>query len=122
MPGKVFVGCKLPHGITLNPPKGSADDAEPVELKGLNSSGVIGGYGITEVDADFFAAWLKEHAKAPMVVNSLVFGEAKREKAEDRAEEQSGIKTGTEGLNPDSPAPGVTEDPEAKRLRESKGG
>lgn len=62
MADKVVIGCKLPNGIILD------HGGKTVELRGsripLNEDGspvsnrlIIGGYGTTEVDKDFWDAW-----------------------------------------------------------------
>lgn len=98
---KVIVGCKLPHGLVLHH-KGTA-----VTLKGANSSRVIGGHGLTEVDKGFYEAWLKQHANFAPVKAKAIFVSESRDEAEDAAEERKDVETGFEGLNPDKPAPGV---------------
>lgn len=58
-----------------------------------------GGYGITEVDADFMAAWMELHADHPAVKNGLIFVAPTHDKAAGRAKEQAGVRSGFEPLS-----------------------
>lgn len=97
----ITVGCKLPHGLIIKTGNKS------VTLAGANSSRIVGGYGLTQVDKDFFDAWSKEFAQFGPLKNGLIFAQAKIESAEAQAKEQSVITTGLEPLNLDKPAAGV---------------
>lgn len=103
MAGKtVLVGCRLPHGIILQ--LAIAPDVK-VELKGVNKATIIGAdYATTEVDADFFGAWKKEHKGFAPLESGAIF-EAKSEgDAKAIAKEVGNEKTGFEKM------PQVTED------------
>ena len=75
-----------------------------VTLRGANSSKVIGGFGLTEVDADFWAAWLKQNPKHPALRSGAIFAYGKRDKATDHAIDHETIKVGLEESIPPSPA------------------
>lgn len=100
---RIYVGCRLPHGITLTV------GATSVVLKGLNSAVIVGTYGLTEVDEDFWSEWLKTHSDWPMVVNGLVFAQSKIEDLHSEAEELKDEVTSFDRLDPTSngvePAP-----------------
>jgi hypothetical protein len=115
--GKIAVGCKLPHGLVIQPERldevrgvdGAVHRAyvphgEPVTLAGANSSNVIGGYGITEnVDADMFNAWMDSHKSYTPVVQGLIFAQPTANSAKDQAKDQADVKSGFEGLDPNKP-------------------
>ena len=135
MAGTVTIGCKLPHGLMLQAyemvsvrrllmggggyeevsearPKGNAvrirGVAHPVDRAPRHQ--IIGGYALTHnVDADFWAAWLKANHDFDPVVKGLLFATEKPASAEAKAKEQRAIKSGFEPLNPDKDlrAPGV---------------
>lgn len=93
---KVYVGCRHPHGIIL-----TVGDTS-VELKGMNSAVIAGTYGLTQVDEEFWAAWLKSHSDWPMVVNGMIFAQAKVADLQAEAEEVADEKTGFEALSQNS--------------------
>lgn len=97
----VTVACKLPHGLIIKTGGKSAT------LAGANSSRIIGGYGLTQVDKDLFDAWSKEYASYPPLKNELIFVQDSASKAEGRAKEQAEVKSGLERLDRDKPAKGV---------------
>lgn len=89
---KVIVGCKLPNGLMIQ-----VSDAA-VKINGANSTTIVGGYGLTEVDEAFWTQWKKEHADWPMVKNELIFAQVKPKDAEAAAEERRDQKTGLEQM------------------------
>lgn len=100
----VTVGNKIPNGIIAE-----LGDKR-VLLRGSNSSNVIGGHGITEnVDADFFAAWLKKNAELPFVKLGFVFAHEKPQAVAAQAKEHADEVTGLEPLSPDAKPAGLTE-------------
>jgi hypothetical protein len=117
----VYVGCKLPSGITLElvqPGKdwNPAPVGSRVTLKGANNvrdPGLMGGsqfehpYSLTPVDASFWESWMKANKELPFVKNGQVFvveergtASAAKERAKAMAKERMSIKTGLEALNP----------------------
>lgn len=116
---RCVVGCKLPHGLAIVLER-QVETAEPngtivrryvpvgdeVVLKGTNASNVIGGYGLTEdVDAAWFAEWLKTHADFPPVKRDLIFVHSTMPGASDTARERASVRSGFEPLDPDNPGP-----------------
>lgn len=123
----VFVACKLPGGLMLDAPttaqlddkkqlvdSGERDVSQRVTLAGTNS--VIrdhavdpesGGYGVTEVDADFWTDWVARHKDYPPVKNGLVFALPNLADVKREAKSRGSEKNGTEPLDPEKPAPGI---------------
>ncbi|MFT9018473.1 hypothetical protein [Acetobacter malorum] len=101
-PSTVTIGCKLPNGLVL-----SLGDTRH-ELAGTRASAVIGGYGLTPVPAEFWAAWSRKYAEFPPLKNGLIFAQSTLDKATGQAREQAALRTGVEPLNPATPAPGIT--------------
>lgn len=97
----VIVGCKLPHGLIIKTGGKSAT------LNGANSSRIVGGYGLTPVDKDFFEAWKAEYASFEPLKSGLIFEQANERSAMSQATEQQEIKSGLEPLDLDKPAAGV---------------
>lgn len=119
--GKVWIACKLPNGLqlrvfemvtrtetTLN---GTRDFriaqqlGEPVRLNGnavamgdVLSHKVVGGYGLTQIDEDFWNAWLEANQNADVIKNLLVSGHRTKEEASDWAREHASTRSGLEEL------------------------
>jgi lipid II:glycine glycyltransferase (peptidoglycan interpeptide bridge formation enzyme) len=98
---QVTVGCKLPHGLVIKTGGKSAT------LAGANSSRIVGGYGLTQVDKDLFDAWRKEYADYAPLKNQLIFVQEKPASAESQAKEQAAVKSGLEPLDISKPVAGV---------------
>jgi hypothetical protein len=98
----VTVGCKLVNGVILG------YQGKRVALAGAKSSRIIGGYGMTEVDKDFFEAWCKANADSALLSGNLIFAQERASMAEGKAKEQASVKTGFEPINPEKPVPGVS--------------
>lgn len=90
----VTVGCKLPNGLHLDV------QGKRATLNGANSSRIVGGYGLTQVDKDLWDAWVKAYADSTLVKNHLVFAQGTDASAASKAEEQSEVKSGFERLQP----------------------
>lgn len=112
----VVVGCKLPNGLIVDLCDPGVNEhgqkimiprRQPVTFKGANSSNIVGGFGLTDVDADFWEAWVKQNAKFPALVNGLIFAQERRDRAADNAMDHADAKSGFEGINPDRPGKGV---------------
>lgn len=99
----VTVGCKLPHGLVITV------GGRSVTLNGVNSSRIIGGYGLTVVDKDFFEAWKIEFSTSPLVRNDLIFDQDTAAKAESQAKEQAEVLSGLEPIDKDANVLGVKE-------------
>lgn len=97
----VIVGCKLVNGVIL------AHQGKRIVLSGAKSSRIIGGYGMTEVDKDFFEAWCNANADSALLSGNLIFAQDKPAAADGQAKEQAAVKTGFEPIDPERPVPGV---------------
>jgi hypothetical protein len=122
----VTVACKLPHGLVLRlfamedhdePVMGGGTKTvkraiaigDPVTIHGVATpfgqvpkAPIVGGFALTAgVDAEFFAAWLKQNAKSAVVRNGLIFGHEKPETAQKKAAEMADLRSGLEPLVPD---------------------
>lgn len=119
----VTVGCKLPWGLKLRLFKMEPHD-EPVMGGGMKSVSravqfrdpvvingcavakgvapehpIVGGYGLTyNVNAEFFAEWLKQNADHPAVRNNMIFAQGKSASARDQAKEMRGLRSGQEPI------------------------
>lgn len=122
----VTVACKMPGGMRLQhcePYK----DSEPVlgggrrEITVYRKVGevitvagcampvggpqprrlIAGGYALTTgVPADFWDKWFEQNRDADYVKNRIIFAMPSRDAAEAKAEEQEGVKSGLEPLDP----------------------
>jgi len=103
---KVTVGCRLPTGIILRLADDQGNETQ-VELKGQNAdmNGAIfiqpTHCGYTEVDKDFWDAWVVKHADFPAVANGAIFAETTESKTRAAAKERVRETTGLEGVSPD---------------------
>lgn len=97
----ITVGCKLPHGLIIR------TGGKSVTLAGANSSRIVGGYGLTQVDKALWDAWTTEFAQFPPLKHGLIFAQEKAAAAESQAKEQAEVTTGLEPLDLSKPAPGV---------------
>lgn len=102
----ILIGCRLPNGIEIEAVDASGK-MQKVTLLGQNSaqarSPIIilspDDYGLTEVDEAFWAAWKKDFAEFPPLLNGAIF-EAKDEKeAKAKHKELKDEKTGLEGVS-----------------------
>ena len=78
------------------------------KLNGSNSSNVIGGYGMTEVDKDLADAWFKDYANYGPVVDGLIFVQSSEANAKAAAKERKGVKSQLEPMVPKE-QPGIEE-------------
>lgn len=95
------VGCKLPHGLIAE------HKGVTVTLNGLNSSRIIGGFGLTEVDDAFAKAWFEAEKNSAIVKNGVVFLVDSEAKAKGAAAERDKQKSGFEALDQSKPVAGV---------------
>lgn len=102
-PTTVVVGCKLPNGLIANV------DGKKILFNGANTASIIGGYGLTNVDASFFAAWLKQNSETPLVKKGIIFAQEKEVNAQAQAADTRGVATGLEPIAPDKPVEGVSQ-------------
>lgn len=92
MADKVYIGCKLPFGLIIQV------NGQSVTLKGTNASQLVGGYGLTEVDADLWEAWQRENASHEVLKSNAVFAQVTAAKATGEAKEKDEVTTGFEPL------------------------
>lgn len=95
----VTVGSKLPTGLLLEYP-GAPE--KTVEIKGANSSVIAGaGYGFTEVDADFWDAWVAKNAEFPPFKIGAIFMSKRQADIAVVAAERKDVETGLEPMKTD---------------------
>jgi hypothetical protein len=85
--GFVMIGCKAPNGLILNldhyEKRGDQGQVQRISgaatavLKGwarkANEPDITqGGYMMTAVPADFWAAWIKEHADSSLIADKII--------------------------------------------------
>lgn len=111
------LGCKLPHGIIL---KGTS--GQDIQINGMNTSLVLGGFGITNVSETEHAFLLATYSDHAAFKNNAVFSTESDSVADlaDLAVDLKDEKTGFEGMNPEKPVPGVEPDPEAINVTKAK--
>lgn len=137
----VYIGCKLPNGITLELIKRVAEDVwnpaptgKRVTLKGANNvreSGILGAsqlehpFSLTAVDASFWEQWLAApgNAELAFIANGQVFAvdekgmaSTAKQRAKDMAKERMSVKTGLEAINPAVDDKGRMVDPRLKTI------
>lgn len=108
----VTVGCKLPNGLILEMGSRGAANYKAVTLAGANAAKIVGGYGMTEVDAEFMAAWLKKYSWLPAVKNGAVFMHEDAASAQAMAIDNAENPSGFERLDPSKAPTGIEADPE----------
>lgn len=116
MAGIIKVGCKLPAGIQLPALKGMQEGFAPPVLNGSYThpsfdarSGIRDSlaFGTTDVDADYWAAFVKAFPTWPPLKRGMVFAFEKAADLKAKAKELEGEKTGFEGADPDAKGSGV---------------
>lgn len=103
----VTVGCKLPNGLIMELGKVGDDDYQTVRLNGGNDANIIGGYGLTAVSKSFWDAWMKRNHKLGFVKRAMVFVHGDIASARDHAQDNAGIRTGFEAIDPEKKILGV---------------
>lgn len=119
----VFVGCKLPNGLTMELiklpenknsviPAGRTDGDKVVVLNGANSQRIArtnpadAPYGVTEVDEAFAAEWFKRNKGLTFIKNKQVFVAATRAELDSEAANMEVlVTTGLEPLKTDGTDP-----------------
>ncbi len=75
-------------------------------MRGKNKARITGAeYGLTTVDADFWAAWTKANPKFPALTSGAIFVAANAEEAEAKGLELAKEKTGFEPMQTDGKDP-----------------
>lgn len=100
----VVIGCRHPCGIILDILKGS--EIVKVRLNGQNSTQARSpivllsedDYGVTDVDADFWAEWKKTHATFDPLVTGTIFEAKSQNDAKAIHRELKAEKTGHEPM------------------------
>lgn len=140
MPGQVMVACCMPNGVRLHIDdfrefpeqvvgggtrmvrRGYRRNQADVVLKGSSVPygttpghtiiGTKAKYGLTpNVDADFFAEWMKQNADSDLVKNHIVFAAGKTETVVDMTKDHKNTLSGLERLNPETKFNEGTETP-----------
>lgn len=94
---KVFVSCKLPHGIILEHP---TDASKKVTISGRNKALVIGSdYATTEVDEDFWKSWALANKDFPALKSGAIFFAKTQVDAKAIATEFKSRKVGFEAMS-----------------------
>lgn len=93
----ISVGCKLPSGLHLD------HEGVRVTLNGSNSSSIIGGFGLTQVEQAFWDAWKKTHADFEPLKQGLIFAQEKENNARAEASDKQALENGFEGIDPAKP-------------------
>lgn len=95
----VLIGCRLPHGLTLNHPKYPRDIKKRVTILGMNSSKIIGATFITtEIDSEFWKLWKTAHSDHPALANGAIFEADTEADAKAMGKEFASEKTGFEPM------------------------
>lgn len=71
MANKVIVCCKLPYSLILEHP---VDKKKTITINGKNKALIIGAeYAMTEVDNDFWDAWLQTNKNYSVLTSGAIF-------------------------------------------------
>jgi hypothetical protein len=125
----VTVACKVPGGLVLELDGVKKDSSiiagrdvdvhfgtgQTVTIVGSNArhpdaanpGREVAGYGLTEVPADFWAKWVEQHKGFPLLEKGLLFAQPTEDRSASQAKEQTALKSGREGMDPDNPMPRV---------------
>lgn len=128
----VTVACKLPNGLLLRvfdmvpgfePVLGGGtreikvarQKGEPVKINGNAvpfgmppAYTIIGGYALTpNVDAAFWAEWLKHNADSDVVKSGLIHAHATPDAVQKESRNREKVKSGLEPLDPENPMKGI---------------
>ncbi len=111
MPGTVTVACKHPHGLHLDLIDGSGNRRR-VTVSGTRREfgkpdTTVGGYALTEIDADHWAAWVEKNKGSSLLTDRIVFATPKLQSTQAQATEQAAVPAIAPPLDPSKPAPGV---------------
>lgn len=95
---KVFVGCKLPHGLTIDHP---GQPGVTVTLKGANKVEIVGQrFGVTMVDAEFWEAWVMFNANYPALKSGSIWAAKTESDCRAAGLERATLITGFERSDP----------------------
>ena len=91
---QVRVRSRLPYGLILELGK------TRVELKGLNSTTIVGSpFATTLVDTGFWTEWTKKNAGSKLLTSGVIFAENSLKSAKSAAKDMG--KTGLEAADPE---------------------
>ena len=123
--GKVYVACKMPNGLILRlqQPRtkmvpgrfGMTEETisefvgAHVILSGSRAPGAEHGFGITEVDAPFFAKWWDQNDGLPHVSLGLLFAERDRASLSARIKNRRELRSNFEPIDPED-VPNISAD------------
>lgn len=120
----VWVGCKLPKGITIQLCQKTIIDrptfgggvkptemwmrvGEQIRLKGyavpfgkIPNYPIIGDFGLTEVSREFWETWCGQNKGLELLQKGLIFAHGEKESTSSYASEHAELKCGLEPLNP----------------------
>jgi hypothetical protein len=101
----ITVGCKLPNGLIIQVGK------TRLLLNGSNTQKILGGYGLTHnVDASFFAEWMRLNESSVLVKKGIIFAQEKEVNAKAQASDTRDVNTGLEPMSKtDKPTAGVSQ-------------
>lgn len=109
----ITVACKIPNGLTVD------FAGRSVTLNGGHASlpGEAGGYGLTSgIDADWWDSWVQSvTTDFPPLKSGAIFATPRKDSAQAQGREKSAVRTGFEGLNPETPAPGIEPTDETRK-------
>lgn len=91
---KVVVGLKLAGDLELE----VNGKTQVINGHAKNLIQVADGHGITEIDKDFWDAWLAQNKETKLVKGGFIFAQETAEKAKSEAKEKRTNKSGTERL------------------------
>lgn len=96
----VLIGCRLPHGLTLTVRNADGQVIATADVKGINSSKIIGAtYVTTPVDAELWATWKKTYGpNFHPLKNAAIFEASTEDQAKYKAKEFAKEKTGFEPM------------------------
>jgi hypothetical protein len=105
----VSVGCKLPNGlqVTLDGKTVILHGAASTALRGLDGAIPEGAFGVTQVEKEFMDKFISTYQDAAYIQNNAIFIQKDERSVKSQGKDLEKDKTGLEGLDPDSPAPGV---------------
>jgi len=107
MAGKemVVIGCRIPNGLILAHPKTRARvtlEGPKLVMANPNPRKLSANFAITEVDAEFWAAWKAAYAKSPILTSQAIFEAKSESEANAKARELQKEKTGFEQMPQES--------------------
>lgn len=90
----VTIGCKLPAGVIMQVGE------KRVRINGWNQNTIQGAsHGVTtDVPADLWEAWKKEHADSKLVKDGFIFASESTDTVEAKAKDKKEQKSGHEQL------------------------